>query len=66
MLNAPVGSASPRATKLRALPLLVVALAAAPAPQPLYMPRNLKAAVAKGTRALDGLPGDFYWQNHAR
>jgi len=30
------------------------------------MPRNVKAAVAKGARTLRGLPGTKYWQNHPR
>ncbi|OON70841.1 M1 family metallopeptidase [Hymenobacter sp. CRA2] len=32
----------------------------------LYMPRDIKAAYAKGTRAPDGRPGPRYWQNRAR
>ena len=32
--------------------------------QELYMPRNIKAAFEKGTRAMDGKPGRNYWQNH--
>lgn len=50
-----------------------VALAAAgaallplPRPEPLYMPRAVHQAVARGTRAPDGRPGPRYWQNHAR
>ena len=31
----------------------------------LYMPRDIKAAYAKGTRSMDGKPGKNYWQNHA-
>jgi hypothetical protein len=34
--------------------------------QELYMPRNIKAAYAKGTRATDGKPGKNYWQNHSK
>ncbi|WP_367864637.1 M1 family metallopeptidase [Pedobacter sp. WC2423] len=34
--------------------------------QELYMPRNIKAAFAKGTRALDGKPGKNYWQNKGK
>jgi Peptidase family M1 domain len=34
--------------------------------QGLYMPRNVKAAFAKGTRSLDGRPGPHYWQNTGR
>lgn len=31
--------------------------------QELYMPRNIKNAFAKGTRSMDGNPGENYWQN---
>ncbi len=31
--------------------------------QDLYMPRNIKNAVQKGTRTLTGAPGANYWQN---
>ena len=34
--------------------------------QELYMPRNIKAAYAKGTRAMNGAPGPNYWQNHGK
>ncbi|HET9502676.1 MAG TPA: M1 family metallopeptidase [Hymenobacter sp.] len=34
--------------------------------QPLYQPRDIQRAFAKGTRAADGRPGPRYWQNHAR
>jgi hypothetical protein len=34
--------------------------------QSLYMPRNIKAAYEKGTRSMDGRPGQNYWQNHGR
>ncbi len=30
------------------------------------MPRNIKAAYAKGTRSMDGKPGKNYWQNHGK
>jgi hypothetical protein len=33
--------------------------------QSLYMPRNVKTAFEKGTRAMDGNPGAHYWQNHS-
>ncbi len=33
--------------------------------QQLYMPRDVKAAFANGTRAADGKPGAKYWQNTA-
>lgn len=34
--------------------------------QELYMPRNIKKAVANGTRTLDGSPGKKYWQNEGK
>lgn len=34
--------------------------------QELYMPRNIKAAIQKGTRSMDGKPGKNYWQNHGK
>ena len=47
--------------------LLLGGLAESAAAQsPLYMPRDIKAAFAKGTRAPDGRPGPRYWQNRAR
>jgi hypothetical protein len=33
---------------------------------PLYMPRDIREAYRKGTRAPDGRPGRNYWQNRAR
>lgn len=53
----------------RLLPCLLLASLAAPAAAqttPLYQPRDIKAAFAKGTRSLDGRPGPNYWQNRAR
>ena len=35
-------------------------------PTPLYMPRSVRMAYAKGTRSPDGRPGPNYWQNHGR
>lgn len=32
----------------------------------LFMPRNIKKAYEKGTRAYDGRPGAKYWQNKAQ
>jgi hypothetical protein len=48
--------------------LLLAGLAetAAAQTQPLYQPRDIKAAFAKGTRSPDGRPGPKYWQNRAR
>ncbi len=34
--------------------------------QELYMPRDIKLAYDKGTRAMDGRPGKNYWQNFGR
>lgn len=31
--------------------------------QELYTPRNIQAAIAKGTRTTSGVPGKNYWQN---
>ncbi|HET7458367.1 MAG TPA: M1 family metallopeptidase [Gemmatimonadaceae bacterium] len=38
----------------------------ASSPSPLYVPRNVRQAYAKGTRSPDGRPGAAYWQNRAR
>ncbi|HKJ92349.1 MAG TPA: M1 family metallopeptidase, partial [Longimicrobiales bacterium] len=52
---------------LTALACLCAAAGSVPAAaQSLYMPRNIKHAVANGTRTLDGRPGARYWQNHGR
>jgi hypothetical protein len=48
------------------LPLLTVPLLGAPPSDPLYMPRAVKMAYAKGTRSADGRPGRAYWQNRGR
>ncbi|HET7373834.1 MAG TPA: M1 family metallopeptidase [Gemmatimonadaceae bacterium] len=66
MLKALFASSKPISVKSWSFPLLGITLLAAPVLSPLYMPRNVKAAVAKGTRTLDGRPGAKYWQNHAR
>ena len=53
----------------RLLPCLLLASLAAPTAAqttPLYQPRDIKAAFAKGTRSPDGRPGPNYWQNRAR
>jgi hypothetical protein len=34
--------------------------------EPLYVPRAVRQAYAKGTRSLDGRPGPKYWQNRGR
>ncbi len=49
--------------------LAVVCAVSAPTPaaaQSLWMPRNVKRAVAQGTRSTNGEPGARYWQNHGR
>ncbi len=35
------------------------------ASSPLYIPREIKTAIEKGTRTADGIPGPNYWQNRA-
>ncbi|WP_254448600.1 gluzincin family metallopeptidase [Spirosoma rhododendri] len=50
--------------KLTSAAILLFGLTAAQA-QTLYMPRNVKQAYQKGTRAMDGKPGPRYWQNRA-
>jgi hypothetical protein len=32
---------------------------------PLYIPREIKTAIANGTRTTEGIPGPNYWQNSA-
>ncbi len=71
MTGAPFDGTGILATKLALLALLSLPLLPSPPqpspPQPaLYMPRDVKLAVAKGTRTLDGRPGPRYWQNHGR
>lgn len=34
--------------------------------QSLYMPRDIQNAYKKGTRSMNGKPGDKYWQNFGR
>ena len=55
-----------RAVRALAFVLLCATALPAQAPQPLYMPRAVKRAFAKGTRSLDGQPGAKYWQNRGR
>ena len=45
---------------------LAVPLFTNPPPRPLYMPRAIARAFARGTRSPDGRPGAGYWQNHGR
>ena len=56
----------PFVSKSWLIALLGVPLLPTPAAQTLYMPRNMKAAVRKGTRSMDGRPGPNYWENHGR
>jgi hypothetical protein len=57
-----------RSVAVRAALLAVACAASVPAqaPQPLYMPRAVKQAFARGARSRDGRPGAKYWQNHGR
>ncbi len=70
LCNVPLLTPSVSTMKLtRLLPLLLLAGLARPAAAqttPLYQPRDIKAAFAKGTRSPDGRPGPNYWQNRAR
>jgi len=52
--------------KLLSIALLIGLGGYAASAQELYMPRNIKAAYAKGTRSLSGKPGPNYWQNHGK
>jgi len=45
--------------------LFTLTVSATPAQQ-LFMPRDVRSALERGTRSPDGLPGPHYWQNHAR
>ncbi|RYY67615.1 MAG: M1 family peptidase, partial [Chitinophagaceae bacterium] len=49
---------------LAALAALLTTAAAAQGP--LFMPKNIQAAYAAGTRSADGAPGPKYWQNKGR
>lgn len=46
--------------------LLLSSISIAVSAQDLYMPRNIKAAYANGTRDKSGKPGKAYWQNTGR
>jgi len=52
--------------KLLSLALLACLGSSVASAQELYMPRNIKAAYAKGTRSMNGAPGPNYWQNHGK
>ncbi|MCZ4223685.1 M1 family metallopeptidase [Pedobacter rhodius] len=52
--------------KLISIALLACLGSYAVSAQELYMPRNIKAAYAKGTRSMNGKPGPNYWQNHGK
>ena len=47
-------------------PALLAAPVLAAGAQSLYVPRDVKQALARGTRSPDGKPGPHYWQNRAR
>ncbi|MGJ7031228.1 M1 family metallopeptidase [Niabella hirudinis] len=49
--------------KIPLLTVLPILLWTAVAAQELYMPRNIRNAVKRGTRTTTGLPGANYWQN---
>jgi hypothetical protein len=46
--------------------ILLCGMSAVVYAQELYMPRNIKAAYANGTRDKSGKPGKAYWQNTGR
>ena len=48
------------------LPILVLSISFSAFSQTLYQPRDVKAAIKKGTRSNDGFPGKNYWQNRGR
>ena len=48
------------------IPLATLFISTISAAQGLYVPRDVKAAIKKGTRATNGAPGINYWQNRAR
>ncbi|KQS41405.1 M1 family metallopeptidase [Pedobacter sp. Leaf194] len=52
--------------KLISLAVLAALASSAVSAQELYMPRNIKAAYANGTRSANGAPGPNYWQNHGK
>ncbi len=45
---------------------LILSPLPAAAQLPLYTPRSVQKAYAKGTRTASGRPGPNYWQNHGR
>jgi len=45
--------------------LFILAIHSANA-QSLYMPRNVAGTYKNGTRTVDGIPGNKYWQNYGR
>jgi hypothetical protein len=52
--------------KYLVLPILLICVIQELSAQDLYMPREIKKAYQKGTRAMDGRPGSNYWQNFGR
>lgn len=65
MTNMLLGWTRPLLGRAWLLGALSVPLLPTPAAQQLYMPRAIKQAYRKGTRAMDGRPGPKYWENHA-
>jgi hypothetical protein len=45
---------------------LLASITSADGQEPLYTPRTIDQAIARGTRSRSGLPGPRYWQNRAR
>ena len=64
--SALVGFTRPLISKTWLVALLGLPWLPAPIAHSLYMPRNFKMAVHKGSRSVDGRPGPNYWQNHGR
>ncbi len=56
----------PLARRSWLLGLLGLPLLPARTSEPLYMPRSIQRAYARGTHTLDGRPGPAYWENHGR
>ena len=54
------------AAKSTLLAAVAIPTLAAPAAEPLYMPRAIQQAYKNGTRSPDGRPGSKYWQNRGR
>ena len=59
-------SCGPAPRLLAAMLFALAALPASAAAQSLYMPRAITQTYRNGTRAMNGMPGAKYWQNHGR